>query len=169
LYQDDSDEETIGILFGDSTTNRLKSAFQRYILSQVETEGTDITGLSGLGVEMGDDGYLTFNTSDFEATLEADPEGVAAFFTNEDNGFSVRFTEWLENYADSDGILEGKIDGLETSSDRIDARIAKLEDNLTAYEERLRTYYTHLETALSELKNTQSTVESLIESLSSSD
>ncbi|MFH0728909.1 MAG: flagellar filament capping protein FliD [Pseudomonadota bacterium] len=169
LYQDKGDEETIGILFGDSTTNRLRSAFQRYILSQVETEGTDISSLGELGVEMKSDGYLSFSSTKFEAILEADPDGVVTFFTNEDSGFSVRFAEWLKRYADSDGILEGKIEGLQISSDRIDVQIAKQEEKLTSYEERLRTYYTKLETTLSELQNTQTTVEALIESLSSSD
>lgn len=164
-YQDAGDEESYGILFGDSTTRQLKSKLQSLLFSTVDTGNSNLSYLSNLGVEMGDDGRLTFSESTFEDALEEDSEAVLNFFTAEDTGFSALINSTLEAYLDYDGILDSKIDGLGETVSRIEDKVDTLEDKLDVMEERLRTRYAALETLLSELTGTQSSLTSLLSSL----
>ena len=168
LYQDDSDEDTIGILFGDNTVNRLKSKLQSMIFSSVDNDDSGLTYLSRLGVEMEDDGYLYFDENTFAEALEEDESAVMNFFTNETDGFAVKMNDLLDGYLDTDGIFDAKIDGYETTVTNIEEKIETLEEKLEAYEEKLREKYAALETLLSELQSTQDSVTSLLDSLISS-
>ena len=167
VYQDEGDEETVGILFGDNTTNRIKSKIQGLIFTAVENADAGQTYLSRLGVEMDDAGYLLFDEDVFQASLQEDADAVMNFFTNETDGFAVKAGTLLESYLDTDGILIAKIDGYTSSIDRVDEKIATLEEKLAETEDRLRTQYAALETLLSELQNTQDSVTSLLDSLNS--
>ncbi len=168
LYQDVGDEDSYGVLLGDSTTNRLRSRLQSLLYTTVETGNSDISYLSNLGVEMGDDGQLTFDESTFEDALDENPDAVLDFFTTEDTGFAALADSTLEAYVKYDGILDTKIDGLGETVSRIDDKVETLEDKLDATEERLRTRYASLETLLSGLMSTQSYLTSLLSSLSTS-
>jgi len=164
-YQDEGDEESYGILFGDSTTNNLRSKLYSNLFTKIDNGDSDYTYLSQLGVEVQDDGYLTFDEDTFEDALADDAEGVQNFFTTNDTGFADIINETLDTYLDWDGIFATKIDGLESSKDRIDDKIEYLEDKLDEYEERLRARFTALETLLSELTGVQASLTSLLSSL----
>jgi flagellar hook-associated protein 2 len=166
LYQDAGDEESYGVLLGDSTTNRLRSRLQSLLFTTVETGNSNISYLSSLGVEMGDDGKLTFNESTFEDALDEDPDAVLDFFTTEDTGFAALADSTLEAYTKYDGILDAKMDGLGETVSRIGDKVDTLEDKLDVTEDRLRTRYAALETLLSGLMGTQSSLISLLGSLS---
>jgi len=166
-YQDQGDEESYGILFGDATTNNLRSNLYSNLFKQIDNGDSDYTYLSRLGVEVQDDGRLSFDEDTFEEALTDDPEGVQSFFTTSDTGFADIMNETLDAYLDWDGILSTKIDGLESSVDRVNDKIEYLEDKLDVYEERLRARYAALESLLSELTGTQSSLTSLLSSLKS--
>jgi flagellar hook-associated protein 2 len=166
-YQDEGDEESYGILFGDATTNNLRSSLYSNLFSKIDNGDSEYAYLSNLGVEVQDDGSLTFDTDTFEEALADDADGVQAFFTTADTGFADMMNETLDAYLDWDGIFATKIDGLESSVDRVDKKIEYLEDKLDIYEERLRTRYAALETLLSELTGTQASLDSLLGSLDS--
>lgn len=164
-YQDAGDEESYGILFGDSTTSHLKSKLQSLLFSSVDTGNTDISYLSNLGIEMGDDGHLSFSESTFEDAIGEDPDAVLSFFTTEDTGFAALMNSTLDNYLDYDGILDTKIDGFGETVTRIEDKVNTLEDKLDVMEDRLKTRYAALETLLTNLMGTQSSLTSLLSSL----
>lgn len=166
-YQDEGDEESYGILLGDATTNNLRSNLRRNLFTEIENGDSNITYLSRLGVEMGDDGRLTLDEDTFEEALGEDAEGVMNFFTTSNTGFADMMNNTLDGYLAFDGILATKIDGLESSVDRAQDKIDYLEDKLDVFEERLRARYAALENLLSELTGTQSSLTSLLSSLES--
>lgn len=164
-YQDAGDEDSYGILFGDSTTRQLKSRLQSLLFTTVDTGNSNLTYLSNLGIEMGDDGRLIFSESKFEGALEEDSEAVLNFFTAQDTGFSSLMSSALDAYLDYDGILNTKIDGLGETVSRINDKVESLEDKLDVMEVRLRARYAALENLLSELTGTQASLISLLSSL----
>jgi flagellar hook-associated protein 2 len=164
-YQDEGDEESYGVLFGDTTTNSLRSKLYSNIFTEIENGDSDYTYLSQLGVEVEDDGTLTFDEDTFEEALSDDADGVKDFFTTADTGFADVMNVTLDAYLDWDGIFATKIDGLESSVERVDEKIDSLEDKLDVYEERLRARYAALETLLSELTGTQASLTSLLSSI----
>jgi flagellar hook-associated protein 2 len=166
-YQDEGDEESYGILFGDNTTNNLRSNLYSKIFTEIENEDSNYAYLSQLGVEVQDDGFLAFDEDTFEEAMADDAEGVKDFFTTQDTGFADVMNDTLDAYLDWDGIFATKIEGLESSVDRVDEKIESLEDRLDIYEKRLRAKYASLETLLSELTGTQSSLTSLLSSLDS--
>lgn len=169
-YQDKGDNESYGILFGDTTTNGLRSKLYSNLFTQIDNGDSDYSYLSDLGVEVGEDGYLTFDEDTLEEALADDPEGVQNFFTTADTGFADIMNETLDGYLEwGDGILDSKIDGLESSLERMNNKIEHLDDKLDDYEERLRTRYASLETLLSELTSTQASLTSVLSSLNTSD
>jgi flagellar hook-associated protein 2 len=165
LYQDAGDSDSYGILLGDSTTSRLRSRLQSLLFSTVETGNSDISYLSNLGVEMGDDGRLTFDESTFGDAMEEDADAVLDFFTTEDTGFAALTESTLDDYLEYNGILDAKMDGLGETVSRLGDKVQTLEDKLDITEERLRKKYASLETLLSGLMGTQSSLTSLLSSL----
>jgi flagellar hook-associated protein 2 len=166
-YQDEGDETSYGILFGDSTTNTLRSRLYSNLFTEIENGDSDYTYLSQMGVEVGDDGYLSFDADTFEGALTDDAEGVQDFFTTTDTGFADIINGTLDAYLDFDGILESKMDGLGETVSRIEDKVQTLEDKLDVTEERLRVRYAALETLLSQLTGTQASLTSLLSSLES--
>ena len=151
-----SDTEERGILLGDSTVARLRSAL--YSTIQEEPDGVDsqYNHLYEVGVSIGSGGKLEFDRDKFRAALEADPEGVADLFgarevdtsTEEEIvdgvttpvfeqtftalGVAEKVRELADSFTDSlDGVLTQKnesIDGLiKIQKDNIDAINAKLD------------------------------------------
>ncbi len=167
-YQDKGDDSSYGILFGDTTTNNLRSRMRQLIFTKVDNGESNITYLSRLGVEMGDDGHLTFDKDTFKSALSDDPESVMNFFTKDSTGLADTMNSTLNSYLKYNGIFAAKIDGLQSSVDRTSSKIDYLNDKLTTYEARLRKKYADLETLLSSLTNTQSSLTSALSSLTTS-
>lgn len=167
-YQDEGDEDSYGILFGDTTINNLRSRLRQLLFTEVENGDSNITYLSRLGVEVEDDGTISLDTDTFEEALADDAEGMMSFFTTQDTGFADVMNATLDGYLDWDGILASKIDGLELSVDTTEKKIETLEDKLDDYEEYLTVKYAALESLLSELTSTQESLTSLLDSLDTS-
>lgn len=159
------DEGTSGNLLGDGTAKILTSGLQRMIFSS-----SDGISLSSLGVEVGEDSLLTFDSGTFSTEMKNDPEAVTDFFTldtSSSTGLAVGFEDFLDGYLDtSDGILQTKIDGYTRSSEKIDDTIESMELRLNKREATMRKQYQSLELLLSNYTSTASYLSSQLEGLS---
>jgi len=160
LQSYDSKTGNAGNLLGDSTASLMRSGMRRMIFSSVSGVSSDVNSLSNLGIEVEENGLLSFNSSKFTTAMKDNPDDVTRFFTTDVSGvkgLAVKFDTYLTGYLDSkNGILSAKIDGYTNSSSSIDKNIESIQRRLATREESLRKQYANLEQLLSTFSSTQS-------------
>jgi flagellar hook-associated protein 2 len=144
-----------GELSGDST---LQSVIRR-MRGILNTQPTGLSGsysaLSQLGIKTDrDTGQLVFNGGDFTEALDADFSSVAQLFANDDQGFAFRFEALAKSMLDEDGLLDSRVDGLNTRVRRLEDDQAELERRLDLREIALRKEYSALDTLVGSLQST---------------
>lgn len=157
-------------LAGDSTLRSLQSRMRARVASAVPgISGSKYTTLASIGVESGNDGTLTLDTAKLEAALDDDPNAVADLFAGNGStvtGFAELFEADLELFTDdTDGVIKGRIDGLEGRSKDIDDQIDRLELRLDQTEARLTQQYAQLEQVVSGLQNQGNQILSVLSGL----
>ncbi|TET38976.1 MAG: hypothetical protein E3J72_01635 [Planctomycetota bacterium] len=114
----DIDPAKRGILQGETTVRRIVRELQRAILNPTSETGGSYTLASQIGIRIGTDGRLTFDSAKFTAAVEDDPESVLKFFSATRN---LEQMVKLEDFADGDGveILPGVADFKVTRKDGV--------------------------------------------------
>lgn len=163
------EDSASGDLLGDSTTNILRTGMRRLLFSSISGL-SGVSTLNSLGIEVGETGQLTFDSSTFSSVMNSNPDDVTEFFTRDttsSKGFAVSFNNYLNGYLSSTGgILKTKIDGYTNSSSKIDNTIESIQTRLNKREETLRKQFANLEQLLSTYSNTSSYLNSQLEGLS---
>lgn len=138
----------VSIIGGNGATNLFGAA------AVAGSSGTDIAGTIGGGIATGAGQYLT--TSD---GLKIQVLGGTL-----GNRGSVEFSRGLgylldaltETYLATDGVIDSKTDGFNSSIDRIDDQRGTLQLRLVAIEKRYRAQFTALDSAISNMNSTSS-------------
>ncbi len=78
-FEFDAQTNTGGILMGDRTLLSIQTRIQSMIASPVATDG-DFTSLRSVGLELDDDGVLSFDTAKFQEAVAQDPDAVKNLF-----------------------------------------------------------------------------------------
>ncbi|MCA9192783.1 MAG: flagellar filament capping protein FliD [Planctomycetales bacterium] len=148
----DATNLSVGILFGTNEALRIDMAFGR-LFSTESRNGSSIRSLTQLGVRLNDSGKLEFDKDKFQAAIEADPEAVKTFFTDENNGFSAQAKKVTETLAGVDsGVLLNRNATLQTKLEQNNQRIESLNVRLDRQRERLLKQFYDMETAIASLQ-----------------
>ncbi len=150
----DFDEATqsVGLLFGSGAALRIDTTFSNFLSGQFRGAGS-IGSLGQLGISLNEEGKLTFDQSKFNAAIEADPEAVQEFFTNEDSGFSVKAKAVADRLAGVDnGVLLNRSTALQAQIDQNNQRIGSMNLRLDRQRTRLLTQFYNMETTISRLQ-----------------
>jgi flagellar hook-associated protein 2 len=133
----DEENEQRGTLLGDSTVTRIRS--QLYSTVQGEATGVEsqFDFLFQVGVSVGDEGKLEFDSGKFRDALAEDPEGVADLFgarefdsSNEtDLGDGVTVNEYTETFT-SLGVAEKLAELANSFTDSFDGQLTKRSESL---------------------------------------
>jgi flagellar hook-associated protein 2 len=127
-----------------------------------------VRSLSELGVKLTETGKLSFDKDKFEAALQANPEAVKDFFTNEQNGFAKKAKDVSDSLAGIDnGSLLARNQSLQTNIEQNLARIEGLDLRLSRQRTRLTNQFYAMEQAISKLQQNMTSINS-IQNLSSS-
>jgi flagellar hook-associated protein 2 len=135
------------------------------------TGGVDYSRLSDIGITVNKDGTLAKSTSGIEDALGNLDELKKLFAddgtgTTESTGIMQRFYNWTNEVLGSDGSLESKTDGLQSTLERNEDRQDSMQTRLDQMEKRLRAQYEALDTQMAALQGTSSYVTQMINSLS---
>jgi flagellar hook-associated protein 2 len=155
----DQETGTAGILFGDGTTNSIRSRLRNMIAWTVPgVESFD--RLADLGVTLTSGGQLEVDSATLNAALDDHFDDVVQFFTQSDadsEGFAVRMVDTLDAMLDStDGTIAAKTDGIQKSIDDIQDQVERIETRISAWETRTRAEFQALELLLAEYQATSS-------------
>ena len=144
-----------GQLSGDSTLRSIQSRMRAVL----NTPPTGLSGtfdaLSQLGIKTnGTTGRLEFDDDTFNAALETDFAAVAQLFANNDQGYAFRFDALAGNFLDDEGLIETRVDGLDSRARRLEDAQSELERRLDLREVALRRQYAALDQLVGSLQST---------------
>lgn len=159
-----------GTLLGDSTVSRISRSLSSMVHETAGGVDSSVNSLSKLGIEIDDGGHLGLDTGKLNSAMEAHPDDVATFFTNDETnneGIAVKLHNFLDGYLKSStGILTAKTDGLQDSIDDMDDRIEQINSRLSKREENMRHKFNALEDLMRQFQQTSGQLEQQLSSLS---
>ncbi|MEM9066689.1 MAG: flagellar filament capping protein FliD [Planctomycetota bacterium] len=182
----DTETESGGPLVGDSTARSLRTRMFDTIFGVGENISGSFSRLVEIGITIGSEGDLEFDSDEFREALAADPEGVESLltarelapveeFTEISPGISVRNTntddtftslgiaslieELMDDYINSvDGILTRRNDTLQEQIDDQNEAIEAFDERLERQREILTLEFLAMEQAIASLQNQQSSL-----------
>ena len=145
-------------LFGDSILSTVRSTINAALFNVdidaviADTEGYSTLGLVGL--DLGVDGTLTMDATQFDEKLSANLDALGDLFTDEESGLMVKLEDAIDQMVDGQtsqlgdeipGAFELRKDTLNALNKSIDKQIESLEFNLGQIEETLIQKFAALE------------------------
>lgn len=146
-YTDGENNYDGGYLAGDSMLRSLQTQIQQ----KVSSAGMDSkTGQSiySMGLEFEQDGTLSLDSTAFKEALTDNYNLVVNAFSGDD-GLLKQLDTFIEDYTESQGILDQRKDQLNSEISDLEAEELENEEYLTKYEESLRSKYAYLDTLMS--------------------
>ena len=142
-------------LGGDSTLRSVVSTMRNVLNTQPTGLAGAYNALSSLGIKTDrDTGQLTFNSSEFGKALDTDFASVAQLFANDDQGYAFRFDALAGSLLEDDGLIDSRVDGLNTRVRRLEDEQADWERRLDLREIALRREYSRLDQLVGSLQST---------------
>lgn len=149
------DSETFekGILFGDSTVNRVRDRLYRAVTDEFDGAPEITDRLLEIGVTIGEGVRLEFDDSKFREVYASDPDAVEVLFTLPDSGVGDALEAALVDLTDSiDGLIPAKDGLLGSQIDLLNTEIERTEALLEIKRAQLEAEFVGLETTLAALQ-----------------
>ncbi|MFT5525602.1 MAG: flagellar capping protein FliD [Pirellulaceae bacterium] len=157
----DSNTGDTGSLFGSIEALRLDIDLPRLLTGRFFNSGS-IRSLESIGVSIGDTGKLSFNSTEFLSTYNADPDGVEEFFTNEETGFAKRIDDLAEALAgEGNSLLLGRLSTIQSSLDLQFERIVDLNEQLEVERNLLLNEFFDMESTIARLQSSLNSISSI--------
>ncbi|WAG77615.1 flagellar filament capping protein FliD [Metapseudomonas furukawaii] len=156
-------EPVTGALVGDATVRTLLSTVRNELVKSAGQDG-GINILADLGITTQQDGSLKVDDTKLDKALTSNYGSVASFFTGDD-GLMNRLNNKLTGYTDTDGILEQRLDGLQSSLDSVDDQRTKLNLRIEQIQTRLYAQYNAMDSLIANLNQTSSRLDQALQNL----
>ncbi len=161
------DELAKGSLNGDGIVRRVESGLRSVFNRNFSSLGS-YRYLAELGITSDKDtGKLQLDQSRLEAALQENPDSVSSFFSDSDKGFAKGVDTLLDGFLGSDGMIQGAIDGVNSSIKRIGDQREALQRRLDMIEKRYRAQFTALDTLVAQMNTTSSYLGRQLDALAS--
>ncbi|MCB1871050.1 MAG: flagellar filament capping protein FliD [Gammaproteobacteria bacterium] len=142
-----------GTLFSDSTVRGLESGLRNALSSQVTGSNGTLRSLAELGIVTDQDGKLSVEESTLDAALAQNLESVTTLFTST-SGVALRAESILNGFADTNGIIDSRIDGLNKGIEDITDQRANLDRRMQSIQDRLSAQFTAMDVLVNQLRTT---------------
>ncbi len=161
--------QNAGALSGNSVINSLSQALAG--IATYAPQGTQFGGLRDLGLELGADGHLTFNSLQLMAADFANSPGVTAFFgSTEGGGFLQSANDLLNGVVDSQsGILKNVEAGVQSQIKDTNTQIAAKQDQVNQLEERLQEQMAAADAAIASMEQQYSYLSNMFQAMQVAD
>ena len=147
-----ADAEIAGPLLGDSTVRSIRDQIRREMSSVVNNPALAFSTLREIGIETQLDGKLSVVDTELDTVLADDFEQLGQFFASSD-GYGVRLFDLLENFLDTDGVIEVRTEGLNSTIEDIGKQREALFERLGDFEQRLLRQFNALDALVGQLTN----------------
>ena len=174
----DAETEQRGLLLGDSTVARVRSALYNAVINPNRELTGQFTSLAQIGIKVGTGAKLEFDEAKFRTALQTDRDAVEALLTLEQfeldpttgeetttiaaQGVGVELNKLMERLTDDiDGIVQSQLNVLGQQVTQNDKRIEELNERLESKRERLESQFIAMEQALARLQDQSSALTQL--------
>jgi flagellar hook-associated protein 2 len=170
-----AETEERGLLLGDSTVQQVRSRLYNALIQPNNELTGQYTSLSQIGIRVGQGARVEFDQDKFTTALQTDRDAVEALLTFEQfeidpdtgedtdviaaQGVGVEISKLLDRLTDDiDGLLQTKLDTLDSQVQLNEDRIEELDIRLEAKRQRLLAQFQAMESALAQLQDQSSTL-----------
>jgi flagellar hook-associated protein 2 len=141
------------VLLGDSTLAAIQSQLSNVLGASVA--GNSIGSLASLGITRNSDGTMSLNSQTLSTALTSNPSAVQNLFASS-SGIATQLNTLVTNYNSSSGILQTRINSLNTDVTNLGTQTTALNARMAVYQQQLVQQYTNLSTMMTSLNNTSS-------------
>jgi len=149
----DAESDLAAPLLGDATVRGIRARIRRELSTAVVDIDAPFKMLSEVGIQVQLDGKLEIKDDKLSSTLAGDFSKFGQLFANSD-GFAVRLFDLVDNYLDSDGIIETRSKGLSRDIEGYNDQRDTLNQRLSSLETRLLRQFNALDSLLGQLSST---------------
>ncbi len=135
-----------GDLAGDSQLKSLQGALTSMITKNNDTTDSGFNIFS-CGLEFNKDGTLSIDSSKFKESYETSLSSMSSLFTDQ-GGLVKEMSNYVNDYTKFGGILDERLERLNTAITAYEAKENRNEEILSKYEESLRKKYSNLDTLM---------------------
>ena len=154
----DAATKTAGTLQGDSMFTSFAGSLRNAAGTTVGGLPEEFNSLAQIGITSSRTGELTLDPSKFKEALAKDPGALRKVFGADDgdansvagDGIGRRIAALADDF--SSNAISSRLQGVNSNVQRMDERIARLEDAMVIREKRLRAQFSAMETAVSQLR-----------------
>lgn len=140
-------------LQGDATLRNVQATLRRAIGRSIDGLSGSYTSLASIGITSNVQGKLEVDSDKLSAAMDTNFDQIGELFAS-DNGYAVNLDSTVNNLLESNGILDGRTEGLKTSLKFIGTQRDELARRMNALEDRYRKQFTAMDTLVAQLKNT---------------
>ncbi|MBT8077592.1 MAG: flagellar filament capping protein FliD [Gammaproteobacteria bacterium] len=147
-----AEAETAAPLLGDATMRSIRDQLRREMSDAINSSSLTFSTLREIGIETQLDGKLSIVEDEISTVLADDFEQVGQFFASSD-GYGSRLFQLVDRFLQTDGIIETRTEGLNTTIEDINDQRAALNERLGVFETRLLRQFNALDALVGQLTN----------------
>ncbi|MFI8479424.1 flagellar filament capping protein FliD [Pseudomonas sp. NPDC078700] len=155
-------EPVVGGLVGDATVRNLLSSVRNELVNPANQTG--IRTLADMGITTQKDGTLAVDDDKLKTALNDNFDSVGTFFTG-DTGLTSRLDSKVDGFIKSGGVLEQRMDGLQSTLTDIDKQKEDLNRRIESLQTRLYKQFNAMESLVSQLSQTSDRLTQSLEAL----
>ncbi len=152
VSQYDAANKQASALTGDSTVRTVQTQMRNTLNSVLPGAAGELNTLSQVGISFQKDGTLTLDNSKLNAALADPTKNVAGLFATD--GFAVKLDKLISGMLKDNGLIDGRMDGINASIKDIDKQREVLNRRLIDVEARYRAQFTALDTTIASMTQT---------------
>lgn len=168
-YKKDAKGRPTGVLAGDATLRNVQQQLRDTINTESANNGGSLKNITEIGLAIGEDGRLSFDSNVLNEKLSANPEDVKAFLfgkTESATGIFESIHSISNNLSDAaTGTVQNAIAGYQTSINTISDTVAKRTELINRLRETLTRQFAAADAAIGQLNGQGGALTSIMKSL----
>ena len=161
------------LLQGDQAVRSSLDQLSQLVAEQVPGSTGAYTTLGSVGISLNDDGTLSFDTSQFQSAMAADPTSVERLFvtdsSNGSTGVMGQMASTISALTDpTSGSIQAELNGFQTRETSMTSELSNMQLQITAYQTQLQNEFTQMNTQLAQYKQIAQSLNEQTNSSSSS-
>lgn len=150
---------TRGALQGDFSARSVEGRIRAEINLQTSGISSDYNTLASIGITSDETGKLKLDKAALNSALDADPEAIAALFADTEyqgapvQGVASRLDSVIEDLLASNGIIQGREDGLDVRIERVTDERESLAFRMEQLEKRYRDQFNAMDALLANISS----------------
>lgn len=144
------------VLTGDTTARAVESQLRALLNAPISGAPAGLTTLSDIGINFQKDGTLSVDSATLQAALDDPAKSVSTLFASETNttGYAAQIDSLVAAMLNSDGLIAGRTDGIDSSIKVIGKQREALALRLEQIEKRYRAQFTALDSMIASMTKT---------------